>query len=363
MIKSRFLIIAILFTIVFTSCKKETDEPDPVIDSKYSSGVFIINEGNFGHGNGSISYLETYTNTISHNIFETENDRNLGDVVQSMTMINEKAFICVNNSNKIEVVYSSTFKELGVINDVPLVRNIIKGNNGMAYASSWGNDGQVFVINPETLKVVATIPVGLGPEGMLIKDNLLYVANSGGLTVDETISVINTNTNELIETINLGSYSPRNFVIDHENNIWVICSGTGSWSTVGQTASWLHKIDEDNLTSSLSIKLFDEIQPTHLEIDPTGTVLVFGGGFGTSGLYKINLFETHPVNIEQFIDGTFYGFSIDPETSTIYTANAGDYSNNGIINLYNFMGDSLGEYEAAIIPNGVTFHEDYYIIN
>ena len=149
-------------------------------------------------------------------------------------------------------------------------------------------------------------------------------------------------------------YSPKHFVIDHNRMIWVLCSGTGSWSSVGVKPSKLVQIDPINLEKVLEIDLFPDLQPSSIGIDLTGTVIVIGGGFGTNGLYKV--FTNNPVTpTEAFLEGLFYGFNISPNSGEIYAANAGDYTNNGIIYRYSFLGEKLGEYEGGVIPNGATF--------
>ena len=60
--------------------------------------------------------------------------------------------------------------------------------------------GTVSVVDLASLKVTATIPTGLHPTGMAFYGKKLLVAN----TYSDTISVINTNQNKVVQTINLG---------------------------------------------------------------------------------------------------------------------------------------------------------------
>lgn len=360
--KYPFLLVVILGILIISSCeKKEKDVPITPELEKYETGIFIINEGNFGSGNGSISYLSTNENTISPEIFQLENNRSLGDVVQSMSISGEYAYICVNNSNKIEVINFKTFKEQGVISGLPSVRYFKSAEGDFAYATCWGNDGQVKVIHKPTLEVIDSVMVGNGPEGMFISNHKLFVANSGGLGVDSTISVISLETQEIVKTINVG-YSPKHFVIDQNRMIWVLCSGTASWSSVGAKPSKLVQIDPINLETVLEIDLFPDLQPSSIGIDPTGTVIAIGGGFGVNGLYKV--FINNPVTpTEAFLEGSFYGFNVSPNDGEIYATNAGDYTNKGTVYRYSFLGEELGEYEGGIIPNGATFRWDVEILD
>src|SRR5262249_54830060 len=64
-------------------------------------------------------------------------------------------------------------------------------------------DNTVSVINTATNAVAATIPVGVGPEGVAATSdgNKIYVANSG----NDNVSVIATATNAVTATIRVGS--------------------------------------------------------------------------------------------------------------------------------------------------------------
>ena len=66
--------IALVIT-VMASCKK--DEPTPVTnDGLYEDGYFVTNEGNFGTGNGSISFISDegiVTNDVFTSVFSSNN--------------------------------------------------------------------------------------------------------------------------------------------------------------------------------------------------------------------------------------------------------------------------------------------------
>jgi len=74
-----------------------------------------------------------------------------------------------------------------------------------AYITNAG-DNTVAVIDTATNTVVATIPVGVGPEGVAVTPDgsKVYVTNRG----DATVSVIDTKTNEVIGSPIPVSFSP-----------------------------------------------------------------------------------------------------------------------------------------------------------
>src|SRR5690349_18079729 len=101
------VVLFTFFSFLFTSFDKERNI---LPNSVYQSGLFIVNEGSFGTPNGEISFFDRTTKTITNKLFETVNNRPLGgDVVQSMLIYQDKAYIVCNNSNKVEVTDANTF--------------------------------------------------------------------------------------------------------------------------------------------------------------------------------------------------------------------------------------------------------------
>ena len=89
---------------------------DPIVENSPSiEKVYIVNEGGFGIGNGSVSYYDVMADTVYNNIYQTANGVPLGDVVQSVFVHGDTTYICVNNSNKVEVVKTSTFESIAQI--------------------------------------------------------------------------------------------------------------------------------------------------------------------------------------------------------------------------------------------------------
>lgn len=76
-------------------------------------------------------------------------------------------------------------------------------NKKQLYISCWGCD-KVYVFDTEKRNVIAEIPVGDNPNEILLtkKGKLLYVANSN----DNTVSIINTVENKVIEVLNAALY-------------------------------------------------------------------------------------------------------------------------------------------------------------
>ena len=80
--------IILIITLITISCSNE----DEIINSEW---IFIACEGNYGSSNGSIYMVNQFG--------EMDSIPNLGDVVQSVEVHNDKLFVLVNNSHKLHV--------------------------------------------------------------------------------------------------------------------------------------------------------------------------------------------------------------------------------------------------------------------
>ena len=85
--------IKILLVIpVLVSCVK--DKPQDVIQPQVqltnAKKVYVINEGNYGSGNASVSLFDIGNNSVVENFYQTQNSASptVGDVAQSLSIIN-----------------------------------------------------------------------------------------------------------------------------------------------------------------------------------------------------------------------------------------------------------------------------------
>jgi YVTN family beta-propeller protein len=322
----------------------------------YANGVLISNEGTFGSGNGSISYYSYSFDEVTNDVFKTVNGRSLGDVLQSITVHNDLAYMVMNGSNKVEVAYANNMVQKGVITGVTSPRYFIGVSDTKGYISEWGNGSEtnIQVVDLTTLAITKSITVGAGPERMLLHNNKVYVANSGGYVNASTVSVIDPSTDGVIKTIDLGGDSPRDFIVDANDDIWVLCAGYIDYSnypTITETASKLVRIDPTTNTVAQTITIGESYHPTCLETSKNGNNIFYGGGYGVVGIYKMAITDSS-VPTTALLDKTFYGFNINPETGNIFALEAPNFTANGTLRRYKGDGTELGSYEVGIGPNG-----------
>ena len=159
----------LLFSIIITLFACEKDDPQPAPPVSNGPIAYISNEGAFGFGNGSVS-IYSVNDGIRNDVFKIANGRRPGDVLQSIARVNGKVYMMVNASNKIEIAKEKTLEEIGVIQNVSMPRFMEVTSNSRAYISSWGNNGQIMVLDLLKDKITDSIAVGNGPEKLLASD-------------------------------------------------------------------------------------------------------------------------------------------------------------------------------------------------
>ncbi|CAN5256098.1 hypothetical protein BH09BAC3_BH09BAC3_19930 [soil metagenome] len=336
--------------IIFQGCNSDTETV-----KVGASGFFIVNEGNFGNGDTEISFYDRKTDQVSNNLFASKNGRPLGDQSQSMTVFENKGFIVVQNSSKVEVVNLDDLKAFASITGVSSPRYFIGISSNKGYVSDWGPDGvtgTVKVVNLSTYEVTKTIPTGKGPNRMLKINNLVYVANSGGFDRDNTVKVIDSNTDAIIATITVGD-NPNSLERDKDGNIWVASGGYIDYvNNANSTKGSISKITTSN-TESLRLNVDKVIfnGPANLGISNDGTTLYYT--YDNAIFSLAHTATTIPTTA--FKSKSYYGLAVDPFNSNIIGCNAANFSSAGTIDVYDSKGTLLSSYGVGIAPNGCAF--------
>lgn len=333
---------ALFMVAVFLFCACSDDDSSPSFN--FGSGLFVINEGNFGSANGSITHYDITAKAATPAVFSSANGALLGDVVQSATVVGNRAFLVVNNSNKVEVVNVNTFVREHTI-DLELPRYMV-AYRGKAYITEWvsfTDNGRVSVVDLDTYEVEETIEAGEGAEYILELDDLLYVSNSFA----NTISVIDPDSNTVIDTITLSS-GVTQMVTDENDKIWAV-GGNGEKGKLFRIDP-LEGTVEDDL--ELSIKILDK-----LAINNDGDelyLLTNKSVFAVPVSLPQSTLEALVTESDDVVVG-FYGIGIDPEDGTIYVGDNKGFEGNGEIFMYEPDGDEIGSFDAGIGPNGFIF--------
>lgn len=346
----KFLLLSIAL-ITLVSCKKDP----PPAGNVYGSGVWIVNEGLFTSGTGTLSHYDRLSKVVRHDVFAYENNGEpLGNIFQSVTIAGADILMVVHNSQRVVVADHFSMKKKGELTGLSSPRYVVVAN-GKAYVSDWISN-TVAVYSMSDYSLIKKIDVGTGPEGMYVKGSKLWVANSGGLGIDSTVSIIDLVGDTLFYTL-VVDHNPNSFAQDIDGHLWVLCSGYNDWSEpANSTAGALWQFH----TSSLAVVrrlMFTETDknPVHLHSDAIGEYIYWlDNRYGASVVRKRTLDDLLPTSV--YISGAFYGLGLDKSTGEIYTADPLDYNQNGVIIRHQNNGMPIDTIEGGIIPSNFAFN-------
>jgi len=350
------LYIAALTLLLVTSCKKPNEKKsDPI--PEVSKKVYILNEGSFLNSNASVSIFDLTENKMYNDMFNDANGRVLGDVLQSMTIVNGNAYCVLNNSDKIEIMGTYPLTSTGVINGLSQPRYMNVVSDTKAYVSeyiSYGNPtGRISIVDLTTNTITGAITVGANPENILYFNGKAYVCISG----ENKIEVINTAT-DAIETSIVVAKGPNSIVKDASNKLWVLCGGEiaydGSWNVdeANSIPGALVRIDPISNTVETTYTFSDNVgSPSRLQTNGIRDRVYYTYA---NAVYSMLLNET-ALPTTPLINRNFYGLGIDPVTNTIYTGTYGFSSNQKMIR-YSPYGVALDSFTVGIGPNGFVFN-------
>jgi len=318
------------------SCKKEENEDIPAI-SKY--GFLAVCEGNFNWGNASITSYDEGKGELTNNLFNAVNGFSLGDVAQSIAETEDRYFIVVNNSSKIEVVSKSDFSSLYTINDLGSPRYFQAINDSIAYVSDLWNNA-IHIINYNTGDLVGDIVVNGWSEQMAQLEDSVYV----GLYATNSIGIVNSNSHELIGEIQL-NLPPISMRLDKHNILWVLASEFG-----GNSA--LYRINPETRLIELEWE-FTDITLNFIDLPTNADHLYMAYSSGL--ITKITLTQS-PLVSNLFSKDTegMYGFNVNQD-GEVYIMEAHDFVQNGSITKYNKEGEVQFSIESGINPNTIIF--------
>lgn len=352
-----FFLLSLSATLFIQSC--DDNDPDPAKPGK--DGYFVVNEGGFPNENASISYYDRATNQLTNDLFASVNGRPLGVQAQSMTIFEDKGYIMVQGSGKIEIIDADEYTSQGTItSDIENPRYFVGISSTKGYVSDWGADGitgTVKVIDLNTNAVVKTIPTGQGANRMLKVGDLVYVTNSGGYGYDNTVKVIDTSSDAVTNTIIVGD-NPNSIQQDAAGNVWVSSSGmtvyNDDWTVdeENSTKGSISKIGSNN-TEVLRMEL-PEIGyggAGSLSISPDGETLYY---ISNGSIYALSTTAT-ALPSSPLVSKAYYGLSVDPFTGNLIGTLAPNFSSAGTVEVMDDQGSVTGTYTAGIGPNGAYF--------
>lgn len=347
--KSNLFFIAMTTSLfMLTACADDDSTSVDMDQNTYENGIFVLNEGSMGNDNAEVTFYKNGTTTA--NLFSKSNPSlNLGNVASSLLIEGNEAYIVVNLSNKIEVVNAKTFISKGTITSNLNNPRYLAADQQNIYVTNWGdasnpNDDFIAVFKKSDLSFVKKIDVVEGPDQILVENNQLVVAHSGGWSNGNSVSIYNLTSNAL-KNIVVGDVP--NAMVEENGNVYVLCSGV----TWGGTPS-AGKLVQLNLSNHQITKTinFEAGQNPRFLIEENDQLYYTLN----NGIYRVAPQATTLPTTPLFTSNAAYIYAFNSINNTLYIGDARDFASNGEVQYYNLAGTKLGSFSTGIGPNAIS---------
>ncbi|MCB0501847.1 MAG: hypothetical protein KDD32_04145 [Bacteroidetes bacterium] len=360
-ILNQFIGLSVLCVVLTASCiNDKTAGPigvNPSVPNLTHPGFWIVNEGGFTFGQASLSFLDLVEDSMYNKVFEGVNRRPLGDVFQSINYYQGKAFLTVNNSQKIEVVDSITFESIATITGLNSPREVLGFHNELFVTDLYAD--QITVLDATTYAIKDKIEVGGWTNKMLLHENKLYVtiqqilvnnipgSRKGMLVIDPI--------DHSVEHYYPLSQGCNSLVVDKNNRIWALCDG-GLEEEIGG----IFKINPLSETIETSIYFQDETySASSLQINTAKDELYFIVSDPDDGINAFDIMQLSVMDnewpAETWLDGGqlyIYGFILNEDEDEFYLNDAVGLLQEGFCYRYRFSDQSLiKKYKTGIFPS------------
>jgi DNA-binding beta-propeller fold protein YncE len=336
-------ILFVSLSVLFSACVKDKPEQIVIAPVQLSSAkkVFVVNEGNYGSGNASVTLFDSEKNESVEDIYKTQNNSSPGDVAQSLSYLQNHFYLVVNNSKKV-MVCDGQFKIAAQISGLTSPRYLLAITNQKAYISDLYANA-ISIIDLTTNTKTGSIYCPGKTERMLLVYNSVFVCN----TDKEYVYVIDATIDRITDSVFVG-LGASSLVLDKHDKIWVLSSGDAV-----NAGGRLSKIDPLSLHIELYFEFPKTESPWNLCLNKSKDTLFYLNAH----IFRMPVFSAN-LPSEAFINrGTrnFYALGIHPHTSAVYASDALDYVQRSNIYIFDQSGKQLHLFKAGINANSFYF--------
>lgn len=364
-------------SIITVSCDKAgMPYPEGLLGSGDIEAL-VLNEGLINTNAGAISVIYK-DSTVVVDAFRDINHRPMGDVAQSITQINGKYFVAMNNSKKIEIVDPVTFKSEGTIlyTQAGYPRQIVPVSSTEAVVSD---------LNRQLVRIRTVAPYGKPleyisiprwVEYLVVAENKVFGMTQGGLYVFDANNIKKDYARIVKEVYNEEYTKTCRMLLDKEGMVWGLMYQKRSGTVTGVTLKCVDP-KREKVVKSYTLPIGDPNSQTpgeiigyinynRTDIDPTGTWIYFNvktrsaeedaeGKKEQQSVYRMNV-ETG--EFSHYYDlpgvGMMYGFAVSPG-GDLYLCDCLDYTaQRGYIRRYLKDGTRVS-HKVGVYPGQVYF--------
>ncbi len=369
-IASRLILALAGVSLLLSSCDTIESGREENFDQK-GKGVIVLCEGNFNSGNASLSYYDMETREVENGVFQRANDRKLGDTGQSITMDDGVAYIAMENSGIVWKMDAKTFRVMGQFTaqsntDCKMInpRYVHLVSKNKAYITDLYSP-YITVIDPQTMQYTKSIATGQNKKnGYASTEEMVQVGKevfTNCWSYSRNILIIDTERDEVTDSIVLDSWQPKSMVVDANEKLWVITDGgysTGE-DSFGDDVPHLYRINPKSREVELDIAMETDESLVQIAVSPDGhTLYVLNNDVYemdvTDNALPSSPFLYAPVDK----NGTrhkLYGIDVNPTNGEIFLADAVDYRQAGVVYRYSRGGELIDQFRVGILPNHFAF--------
>ncbi|MGB3618661.1 MAG: DUF5074 domain-containing protein, partial [Catalinimonas sp.] len=338
--------VASVFVLLLWACNPDEPPPPTLPDADSTRGVFIANEGNFGSGNASLSYLDLPTDQMSNGLFAAVNSgRPLGDVLQSVTLRDSLAYLVVNNSGKIAIIHNRTFAVVDSVVGLVSPRYLLFVSATKAYCSDLYADA-VSVIDVPSRRVIKQIPLPGWTEELQLVDGRVFVTNLRR----RYLYVLDPATDRLVDSVDVGGGN-NSLQLDREGQLWVACGA----AVADVAAPALVRVDPRTLLVTKRLAA-PSGSPSSLRINGGADTLYYLSG---NEAFRLPVAASDQIPTRPFVAGRsgedFYGLGVEPTSGEVYVADARRFTARGRVLRYRPDGTLRGTYGVGVGPGAFAF--------
>lgn len=306
----------------------------------FQNGILISNQGN---PTGTVTYFSNDFNTVEQQIYNTVNNENIGDGLQSIGFNNDKAYLIASTDGKITVVdRNSFFKDTEITTGLNNPQYFAaSGTTG--YVTNWGDpmitsDDFIAVIDLDTNTVTSSISVDERPEKIIFKNGKLYIIHSGDTPNLTTIDASDNSVN----TTSLNGVLLNNLAFDSTNTLWILSEGDAT------TNGKLIKFNiSDESTEELDFTNGEH--PKNLSYNNGSLYYALNGS-----IYTLLQTDT-ALPATSIITTPVYKLAVND--GKVYVTNDPDSVSNGTLKIFDLTDNSeLQSIPTGIIPGGIYFN-------
>jgi YVTN family beta-propeller protein len=338
----------------FAGCVKSPTSSDLEVQSIPSaSGVYILNEGNYGDAQGArLSLYLPQTDTTYTSIVEAANGgAHLGSTADDFALYHGKLYVLMSGSERLVVLSATSHQILQDAyypGDVPHDL-LIDSTRGCLYITRLYK-GSILVVDLTTLNVKDSVAVGQNPMQMALAGGRLFVCNSG-YGYDNTVSVINPDTRKVVSSLHVG-YGPSGVAVASDGLLYVACTGN-AYSTP-KVPGMVYRINPSVAAVTDSLSFADPLGG-QVVASVKGYVYLIGSSTSYFGgpIHRVAV-ATGAISLN-FIAGTFYGIGTDDATGDVYASDAKSFTAAGTVSIYTQDGAARKTFTAERGPSGFLF--------